>query len=65
MYVSIPKNIDPENITQEEAEKLIVAKLEKEANRYIHQWPEEKISVENGRYGPFIRFGKKNFYLKK
>ena len=34
-------------------------KLDKEANRYIQQWPSEKISIENGRWGPFIRFGKK------
>lgn len=24
-----------------------------------------KISVENGRYGPFIKFGKENVYLKR
>jgi DNA topoisomerase-1 len=39
--------------------------VEKEANRYIHNWPEEKISVENGRYGPYIKFGKENVYLKR
>ncbi len=31
----------------------------KEANRYIQQWPSEKIAIENGRWGAFIRFGKK------
>jgi len=56
--------MDPDEITAEEAEKLIAAKAEKEANRYIHQWSEEKISVENGRYGPFIH-GKENYYLKR
>ena len=65
MYVSIPKNFDPETISAEDAEKLIAARIEKEANRYIHQWEDEKISVENGRYGPFIKFGKKNFYLRR
>lgn len=44
---------------------LIAAKVDKEANRYIHNWPEVKISVENGRYGPFIKFGKENVYLKR
>ncbi|MEJ7680818.1 MAG: hypothetical protein WKG06_23790 [Segetibacter sp.] len=38
---------------------MIEKKLDKEANRYIQQWPAEKISIENGRWGPFIRFGKK------
>lgn len=63
--MNVPRAIDFENITPEEAEKLIAAKVEKEANRYIHQWPEEKISVENGRYGPYIKFGKENVYLKR
>jgi DNA topoisomerase I len=65
LYINIPRAIDPENITPEAAEKLIAAKVEKEANRYIHNWPEEKISVENGRYGPYIKFGKNNLYLKR
>jgi DNA topoisomerase I len=65
LYVNVPRVIDFENITTEEAEKLIALKIDKEANRYIHNWPEEKISVENGRYGPYIKFGKENVYLKK
>lgn len=65
LYVNVPKAIDFENITPEEAERLIAAKVDKEANRYIHNWPEEKISVENGRYGPYIKFWKENVYLKR
>jgi DNA topoisomerase-1 len=42
---------------------LIEKKVSKEANRYIQQWPAEKISIENGRWGPFIRFGKKMLKL--
>ena len=52
----------------EKAEKKMVEKktekkIEKEANRFIRQWPEEKIAIENGRWGPFIRFGKKMLKL--
>ncbi len=65
LYINVPKNIDFDNITEEEAQKLIAAKVDKEANRYIHNWPEIKISVENGRYGPYIKFGKENVYLKR
>lgn len=65
LYVNVPKNIDFDNITEEEAQRLIAAKVDKEANRYIHNWPEMKISVENGRYGPYIKFGKENVYLKR
>jgi DNA topoisomerase-1 len=39
--------------------------VKKEANRYIHNWSEEKIAVENGRWGPFIRFGKKMIKLPR
>ena len=45
--------------------ELIEKKVEKEANRYIHKWDDEKISVENGRWGPFIRFKKKNIKFPK
>jgi len=44
---------------------LIAAKIEKEANRYVNNWEEEKISVQNGRWGPFIKFGKLNVKLPK
>ncbi|MEO6820528.1 MAG: topoisomerase C-terminal repeat-containing protein, partial [Ginsengibacter sp.] len=27
------------------------------------EWPAEKIAIENGRWGPFIRFGKKMLKL--
>lgn len=65
LYISIPRAIDPEEITPQQAEKLIEEKIQKEQNRYIHNWEEDKISVENWRYGPYIKFWKKNFYLKK
>ncbi|RYZ21041.1 MAG: DNA topoisomerase I, partial [Chitinophagaceae bacterium] len=50
-------------LTQADCDALIQKKLEKEANRFIRQWPEEKIAIENGRWGPFIRFGKKMLKL--
>jgi DNA topoisomerase-1 len=34
-------------------------------NRYIQNWPEEKISVENARWGPQIKFGKLQLKLIK
>jgi DNA topoisomerase-1 len=65
LYVNVPVRYDFESLSQADAEILIAAKIDKEANRYIHNWSEEKISVENGRYGPFIKFGKENVYLKR
>src|SRR5690606_22607048 len=46
------------NLTQADIDELVSAKIEKEANRYIQRWEAEKIAIENGRWGPFIRFGK-------
>lgn len=65
MYINIPKKYDPDNLSQDDAHVLIAAKIEKEANRYIQNWESEKISIENGRWGPFIRFGKDNVKLPK
>ena len=65
IYINVPKKYDFENLSQKDVEELIEAKLDKEANRYIRQWEEEKISIENGRWGPFIKFKKANFKIPK
>jgi DNA topoisomerase-1 len=59
LFINIPRAYNFDRLTQKDCEELIEKKLEKESNRYIQQWPSEKISIENGRWGPFIRFGKK------
>lgn len=60
LFCSITKGsgFQLETITEEEAIVLVKAKIEKEANRYIHKWPEENLSVQNGRWGPFIKIEK-------
>jgi DNA topoisomerase-1 len=63
LFINVPRAYDFENLSQADLNELIGKKIEKEANRYIRQWPEEKISIENGRWGPFIRFGKKMLKL--
>ena len=65
LYVNVPKKYDFDNITIDEAHQLIAAKIEKEANRYIHQWTDLDLALENGRWGPFIRFKKKSISLPK
>jgi len=64
-FVSVPRKYDFENLTLEQMHELIEQKLEKEKNRYIHRWEEEGIAVENGRWGPFIRFKRKNVKIPK
>ncbi len=65
MFINIPKRYNPDNLSQDEMIELIQAKEEKEANRYIQRFPEEKIDVEQGRWGPFIRFKKKSIKIPK
>ena len=59
LFINVPSRYDFENLTQSEMNELIEAKISKEANRYIQRWEDEKISVENARWGPVIKFGKK------
>ncbi len=63
LFINIPARYKFDTINAEECADLIEKKLEKEANRYILNFPEEKISVENGRWGPFIKFNKKMLKL--
>ena len=63
LFINVPRAYNFDTLTQEDSNELIKKKIEKEANRYIKQWSEEKISIENGRWGPFIRFHKKMIKL--
>ncbi|MEP7163722.1 MAG: type I DNA topoisomerase [Ferruginibacter sp.] len=63
LFINIPRAYNFDTLTQHDCNELIAKKMEKEANRFIKQWPEEKIAIENGRWGPFIRFGKKMLKL--
>lgn len=63
LFINIPRAYNYDTLTQPQMNELIEKKMEKEANRFIRQWPEEKIAIENGRWGAFIRFGKKMIKL--
>lgn len=65
LFINIPRAYNFDNLSQKDCNELIEKKIEKESNRFIKQWPEEKIAIENGRWGPFIRFGKKMLKLGK
>jgi DNA topoisomerase I len=65
MFINVPKKYNFDALTKADMNELIEKKIEKESNRFIQKWPEEKISIENGRWGPFIRFGKKMIKLGK
>ena len=63
LFINIPRAYNFDILTQQDCNELIEKKIEKESNRFIQQWPTEKIAIENGRWGPFIRFGKKMLKL--
>lgn len=65
-FVSIPKDIDPYTITPERAVELIEAKRIADANKTIKLFAEDpEIQILNGRFGPYIKAGKKNVKIPK
>jgi len=65
LFINVPRRYDFESLTQAEMNELIDAKREKEANRYIQRWDDEKITVENARWGPVVKFAKKAINLPR
>jgi len=67
IFVNVPKRINFEKLNLDDVKPLIDAKEVKEANRFILKFDEDKITVENGRWGPYIKYGKKliNFPKKE
>lgn len=65
IFINVPRRYDFATLSQEDMNELVEAKVKKEANRYIHRWQEENISVENDRWAPIIKFGKKKIRLPK
>jgi DNA topoisomerase-1 len=68
LFVSLKKaeGDDPMTVDMERAAELIEIKKEQEKNKYIKTFEEdENIQVLNGRYGPYIKYGKKNIKIPK
>lgn len=63
LYVSL-KDIDPREVTQEQARELYAAKLKAEAEKNIAEFG-DGIKVLNGRFGPYVTDGSKNAKIPK
>ena len=63
LYVSI-KDLDPRDITLEQARELYAAKLQAEAEKNIADFG-DGIKVLNGRFGPYVTDGSKNAKVPK
>mgnify|MGYP005811480199 CR=1 FL=1 len=65
-FVSLPKGSDPISITEEEAVQLILEKREADDKKLIRAYAENaEIQILNGRWGPYIKFGKENVKIPK
>jgi DNA topoisomerase-1 len=63
---TIPKEYSPYTISIEDAGKLIVDRIEKEAKKHIKSFPEDSnLQVLNGRYGPYIAYNKLSYKIPK
>ena len=53
MFINVGKNYDWDNLSKEEIEELIEDKKRKEREKIIHNWEDEGIKIEKGRWGKF------------
>ena len=65
-YVSIPKAVDPLEITLEEAMDLLKDKEDNDAKKHLKKFEEEpELEIMNGRYGPYIAYNGVNYKIPK
>ena len=66
LYVSLPKEEDPLNISLDTAIELIQAKQTAEAQKHLKKFEEEpELEILNGRYGPYIAYKGTNYRIPK
>ena len=65
-FVSLTDDDNPYTVVQERAVELIEAKRKADAEKFIKSFDENPdVQVLNGRYGPYIKAGKKNVKIPK
>jgi DNA topoisomerase-1 len=65
-FYSLPKDIDPLDLTEERAIELIIDKRKRDAERLIKTFEENPdVKILNGRWGPYIEFAKQNVKIPK
>ena len=66
MFINVGKKYDWDNLSIDDIEELIKDKKQKEKDKVIHNWKEEGIKVEKGRWGKFYLIkSKKKILLDK
>lgn len=65
-FVSLGKEHDPHTVDEETAIELILAKRKADAEKHIKSFDENAdVQVLNGRWGPYIKVGRKNVKIPK
>jgi DNA topoisomerase-1 len=65
-FYSLRKGDDPYTVDLDHAIEIIAEKREKDSNKLIQQFENDKeLSVLNGRWGPYISYKKDNFKIPR
>jgi DNA topoisomerase-1 len=51
LFINVNKKYDWDNLTNDEIEELVDAKIQKEIDKVVHNWEDEGIRVEKARWG--------------
>ena len=66
IFINVNKKYDFDNLTESDCIELIEEKIKKEKEKIIKNWPNEKITIEKGRWGKvFVIKGKKKIQIPK
>ena len=66
MFINVNKKYDFDHLSQDDIVFLIEEKKQKEIDKFIHNWKDEGISVQKGRWGRSVVVkGKLKFDLPK
>ena len=64
--ISLPRGADPLRIGFEQCSKIVEEALSgASANPVIREFPETGISILNGRYGPYVKCGDRNYRIPR
>src|SRR5690606_14973785 len=65
-YYSLPKGVDPLDVTESRALEIIEEKRQEDKDKIIRVFEENlDARIENGTWGPFVRYGKQHLKLPK
>jgi DNA topoisomerase-1 len=65
-FYSIPKEFDPHTLEEAKAIEIIQEKRQKDIDKLIKVFDENPdVRIEDGRWGPYIKFGKLNIKIPK